>query len=135
MGLRGVAERRFSRYTRTMDQDAAQLLLMALVLAGWWKIFAKAGEPGWKALIPVYNAYVFLRIAGCPGWWTILYFLPFVNFVIHGFHSHRLARCFGKGTGFAVGLFLLAPFFWPALGFGKAEYSRPEPASSGTPGI
>ena len=50
------------------------LALIVLVLAGWWKMFEKAGQPGWAAIIPIYNLYILLKIAGRPGWWLILFF-------------------------------------------------------------
>ena len=101
------------------------LALIVFVVAGFWKTFAKAGQPGWAALIPFYNAYVLCRIAGRPGWWVILMLVPLVNIVIVGLVSVEVARAFGKSSGFAVGLMLLGFIFYPILGFGAAQYQGP----------
>lgn len=111
------------------------LALVVLVIAGMWKVFTKAGEEGWKAIIPIYNTYVLLKIAGRPGWWLILFLIPFVNFIIWIIVSMDLAKSYGKGTGFGVGLIFLAPIFIMILGFGSATYVGPggTPAHAGSP--
>lgn len=99
------------------------LAVVILCIAANWKIFVKAGQPGWAIFIPFYNVYVFLKIVGKPGWWLILLFIPFVNIVIAIITIVALAKCFGKTGGFAVGLILLPFVFYPILGFGDAKYS------------
>ena len=99
------------------------LALCILVIAGMWKVFAKAGEPGWACLVPIYNLVVLLKIAGKPLWWFVLCLIPFVNFVVIILISISLAENFGKGAGFGIGLALLPMFFYPMLGFGDASYS------------
>ncbi len=96
--------------------------LFVLLVIVWWKIFVKAGQPGWKALIPIYDYYIFLKIAGCPGWWIILYLIPIVNLIIHCVHSYRLSKSFGKGEEFAIGMMLLGPIFWARLAYDKSQY-------------
>jgi hypothetical protein len=98
------------------------LILTALMVAAGWKIFTKAGEPGWAAIIPIYNVIVLLKIAGKPAWWIILLLIPVVNFVISILVAAGLAKNFGKGTGFVVGLVLLPFIFYLILGFGSAQY-------------
>ena len=98
------------------------LAIAVLVIAGVWKAFAKAGEPGWACLIPIFNLYVMLRIAGKPGWWLLLYLIPGVNLVVTIIVALSIAENFGKGAGFAIGLVFLAPIFWIILGFGSAVY-------------
>ena len=93
-----------------------------VVLAGMWKVFAKAGQPGWACLIPIYNTIVLLRVAGRPAWWFLLMFIPFVNFVVAIVALRGVARAFGKGVGFTVGLVLLSPIFFCILGFGSSRY-------------
>lgn len=88
----------------------------------WWKIFTKAGQPGWAILIPFYNLYVMLKVAGKPGWWLILFFIPIVNFIIFILMALGIAQNFGKGAGFAVGIILLGIIFLPILAFGSATY-------------
>lgn len=101
------------------------LAIIALFIAAWWKMFTKAGEDGWKALIPFYNMYVFLRIVGRPGWWLLLMIIPFVNIVISIIVAIDTAKSFGKDTAFALGLIFLSPIFYPILGFGDARYLGP----------
>ena len=98
--------------------------LIVLVIAGFWKVFVKAGHPGWAAIVPIYNVYILLQIAGKPTWWLILFFIPFVNFIIAILVSIEVAKAFGKSTGFGVGLALLGFIFYPILGFGDAQYQN-----------
>ena len=98
------------------------LAICVTVIAGMWRVFTKAGEPGWGVLIPIYNFYLLCRIAQRPGWWLILMFIPIVNLAVAIVLSIDIARHFGKGAGFGVGLAFLGPVFYPILGFGSAEY-------------
>jgi hypothetical protein len=98
------------------------LLIGILVIAGLWKVFTKAGKPGWAAIIPIYNLIVLLQIAGKPLWWIVLFCIPIVNFVVAVMVLINVAKAFGKGTGFAIGMLLLGPIFIPILGFGSAQY-------------
>ena len=99
------------------------LLAIAIVfIAGLWKTFAKAGEPGWAAIIPIVNVYFICKIAGRPGWWLILFLIPVVNIVISVIVSLDVAKRFGKGAGFGIGLWLLPAIFFMILGFGSAQY-------------
>ena len=100
--------------------------IMIVIIAGYWKTFEKAGKPGWASLIPFYNIYVMLEIVGRPGWWLILFFIPFVNFVVLILISIDMAKSFGKGDGFGIlMLWLLMPIGYLMLGFGDAEYQGP----------
>jgi uncharacterized membrane protein YhaH (DUF805 family) len=101
------------------------LAFMILVIAGCWKVFIKAGQPGWASIIPIYNVYIWCKIVGRPGWWVILLLIPFVNFIVAIILSIDLAKSFGKGVGFGLGLALLGFIFWPILGFGSAQYQGP----------
>lgn len=98
------------------------LALIIVVIVGWWKVFEKAGHPGWAAIIPIYNAYILCKIAGRPGWWVILMFIPVVNLVIAIMALIGLAQNFGRGAGTAIGLLLLPIVFYPILAFGSARY-------------
>ena len=101
------------------------LLYVALIvveIAAMWRVFTKAGAPGWGSIIPIYNTYLLCKIAGRPGWWVLLYFIPFVNFVIHLIVMLDVAKAFGRGAGFGVGLTFLPFIFFPILGFGDAQY-------------
>ncbi len=101
------------------------LAIIVLVIAGMWKVFTKAGQPGWGVLIPIYNIYLMLQIAGRPWWWLFLFLIPFVSLVITLIVSLDIAKAFGKGVLFGLGLFFLSPIFYCILGFGSAEYQGP----------
>lgn len=103
-----------------------QLAVAVLVIAGMWQAFAKAGKPGWAAIIPIYNVIVILEIAGKPIWWIILLLIPCVNIIIILLVMLDVAKAYGKGAGFGIGLFLLGFIFWPILGFGDAKYVGPQ---------
>ena len=98
------------------------LAIVIVVVAGFWKTFEKAGQPGWAAIIPVYNYYIMLKIAGKSGWWLLFFLIPIVNVVIAFVVFIEIARRFNQSTGFGVGLVLLGFVFWPILGFGEAQY-------------
>lgn len=99
------------------------LAIAVLMIASMWKVFTKAGEPGWAAIVPIYNIIVLLKIAGRPIWWIILLLIPVVNIVVLILVSIDVAKRFGKGTGFGIGLALLGIIFYPILAFGDARYS------------
>ena len=86
-----------------------------------WKIYEKAGQPGWACLIPIYNIIIFLRIIGKPWWWIILFMIPGVNIVFAIWATNLLSKSFGKSEGFTVGLILLGFIFYPILGLVDAE--------------
>jgi hypothetical protein len=105
-----------------------ELSLVVFVIAGLWKTFVKAGQPGWAAIIPIYNLYIMIQIAGKPWWWLLLCFIPLVNIVFIILIHIEVAKNFGKGVGFGIGLAFLGFIFYPILGFGGAQYlARPEP--------
>ena len=98
------------------------LAISVVVIAGMWKTLAKAGLPGWGLFIPIYNIYLFCRLAGRPGWWTILCFIPIVSLIVWIIMTIDVAKNFGKGAGFALGLIFLGFVFYPILGFGRSAY-------------
>jgi hypothetical protein len=115
------------------DLIGAVFLLLAVaifvvMILGIWKMFVKAGQPGWAAIIPIYNLYILLKIVGRPWWWMILLLIPFVNFVLSIFVYNDLAKSFGRGVLFTVGLIFLAPIFFCVLGFGSDKYIGPAAA-------
>lgn len=97
-------------------------VLLIFVFAGMWKMFEKAGEPGWAAIVPIYNAIVLCRIGGKPEWWFLLMLIPIVGIIISILVMVGVAERFGKGVGFALGLIFLGFIFMPILGFGSAQY-------------
>lgn len=101
-----------------------QLLIAAVQIAGMWMVFEKADHAGWKALIPIYNLYVMLQIGENAWWWLVLLLVPVVNiYAIYKIHA-GVARTFGRGIGFGLGLTFLGLLFFPLLGFGDYRYRR-----------
>ena len=98
------------------------LAVLIAIIAGFWRVFEKAGKPGWAAIIPIYNVIVLLEIAGKPLWWIILFFIPLANLIAAILVGIAVAHNFGKGDGFGIGLGLLGFIFYPILGFGSATY-------------
>jgi hypothetical protein len=101
------------------------LAFLVVMIAAMWMVFAKAGQPGWAAIVPIYNAIVLLQIIGKPIWWIFLMWIPLVNFIILILVYIDLAKSFGKGAGFAVGMLFLPFIFFAILGFGNARYLGP----------
>jgi hypothetical protein len=108
-----------------------------VVLIGMWKVFTKAGQPGWAVLIPVYNIIVLLRVAGLPWYWVFAVFLPIIPIlgvlaymVLAVMCLHRISTRFGQGVGFTIGLTLLSPIFFLILGFGSSKYVGEQPAQA-----
>lgn len=98
------------------------LVLTIVMIASMWKIFDKAGKPGWAAIIPIYNLIVLLEIVEKPIWWIVLFFIPFVNAIAFILLDIELAKKFGKDALFGIGLLLLPIVFFPILAFGSARY-------------
>lgn len=90
-----------------------------------WRIFVKADKPGWAAIVPFYNVLVELEIVGRPWWWLLLFLVPGVNIVIGIIILLDLAKVFGKGSGFGIGLIFLPFVFIPILALGDAVYEGP----------
>jgi hypothetical protein len=101
--------------------------VLVLIVASVWKLFKKAGRPGWAAIIPFYSSVVELELTSLPLWWIVLLFVPFVNLVFFVIVLHRLAVVFGRGWGFTLGMIFLPFIFFPILAFGKASYKNTYP--------
>lgn len=101
------------------------LVIVFLLIVPEWKIYTKAGQPGWAVLIPIYNIIVMLQIIRKPLWWIIMFFIPLVNIVFLIMTYDGLSRAFGKGIGTTLGLLFLPIIFVPILGYGSAEYQWP----------
>lgn len=102
-----------------------ELVLIVVLVASFWKIFTKAGKPGWAAIIPIYNIIVLLEIIGRPVWWVLLMLIPCVNVVVSALVFIDLAKSFGKDVVFGIGLWLLGIVFFPILAFSDARYIGP----------
>ena len=98
---------------------------LILMFASGWRLFTKAGKPGWAVLIPIYNLVVLLEIVGKPVWWVLLMFFPFVNFILAIWLVNLLAKRFGKTELYTIGLVFLPFVFYPLLAFGNSQYHGP----------
>jgi hypothetical protein len=98
------------------------LVISIGIIAGFWKVFEKAGKPGWAAIVPIYNAIVMLEVIGKPIVWILIFFIPCVGNVIIGL---EVAKKFGKDQAYGIGLGLLPFIFFPLLGFSDAKYLGP----------
>jgi len=105
-----------------------EVVLIVVVIAGLWKVFTKAGKPGWAAIVPIYNIIVLLDIVNRPIWWFILFLIPFVNLIVGIMVYNDLSGAFGKGIGYTIGMLFLPFIFIPMLGFGDAVYTKPKRA-------
>lgn len=105
------------------------LAVFILMIAATWRIFTKAGRPGWAAIVPIYNSLQLIWTAGKPWWWIILFFIPFVNIVVAAVLYYNLAKAFGKGVGYALLIFFLPFIGFPLLAWGGAKYKLKKPAN------
>jgi len=101
------------------------IAIIALIIYSAWKIFTKAGKPGWACLIPIYNILVMLEIIGKPWWWLLLMLIPVVNLVFSIWAVNLLSKSYGHGVGFTLGLIFLSFIFIPILGLGESKYIGP----------
>ena len=97
---------------------------VVLIYIAQWRIFKKAGKEGWKALIPIYNSYTLLQILNMEPMLCFLTLVPGAQFMLNIVMMVKLAKSFGKSTGFAVGLILLGPIFLMILAFSDAKYKQ-----------
>jgi hypothetical protein len=101
------------------------LIVWLIVVIGMWKVYTKAGKPGWASLIPIYNIIVLLEIVGKPIWWIVMYLIPCANFIFGVWTLNLLSKSFGKSEGFTIGMIIFPYIFFPILGFGSATYLGP----------
>lgn len=93
-----------------------------VMLISMWKVFKKAGKPGWASIIPIYNIYTMIQIAKLPTYYLLLFMIPIANIYAMFKIYIELAHKFNKSTGFGVGLIFLSVIFFPMLAFGDATY-------------
>ena len=96
--------------------------IIVFFLACLWKIVAKAGEPGWSGIIPIYNMMVLAKIGQKPIWWGALVLIPIAGIVFQIWIWNRVVKRFGYSEGFTVGVILLPIIFIPILAFSNAQY-------------
>jgi hypothetical protein len=100
-------------------------VVVVFEIAAMWTVYQKAGRPGWAAIIPIYNLIVMLQVARKPIWWIFLFLIPLVNIIIGILMYAAVAKNFGKGTGFTLGLIFLGFIFFPILAWSDATYQPP----------
>jgi hypothetical protein len=98
------------------------LAFAVLVIIGGWKMLVKADKPGWGIIIPFYNTYLLCKVAGRPGWWLILFFIPIVNIIMWLIVSLGIAENFGHGAGYGILIWLFPSIMFLVLGFGGDTY-------------
>ncbi len=102
------------------------LIMAVLMIVAHWKLFTKAGKPGWAAIVPIYNMIIMMEIIGRPWWWILLFCIPFVNFVIAIMVIIDLLKAFGKqGAGWIAFMIFLSPVALLVLAFGDSKYVGP----------
>ena len=101
------------------------LIFMAILIVANWKIFTKAGEPGWACFVPFYSQYLLFKIAWGNGWLFLLMCIPVANAIVSLIVLYKLSVAFGHGIGFFLGLLFLSPIFILILGFGSSQYQGP----------
>jgi hypothetical protein len=101
------------------------LALAVFYIVAEWRIYTKAGKPGWAVIVPIYSTLVLLRIVGRPWWWILLFLIPLVNIVLGIIVVNDLSKSFGHGAGFTLGLIFLTLIFIPILAFGSSQYVGP----------
>ncbi len=95
------------------------MALSILMIVSLWKIFKKAGKPGWASIVPIYNIYIMCEIAEKEWWYVLLSCVPFANIYAMIVLYNGMAKRFGKSGGFVAGMILLPVIFFPMLAFGK----------------
>lgn len=126
--MHGLALDTSSNNSAALIGDIVYLAVFVLYIAAQWAIFAKAGKPGWAAIIPIYSTIVLLQTVGRPLWWFIMLLIPFVNIIFGIIVLNDLSKSFGHKVGFTLGLLFLSIIFFPILGFGGSKYVGPAAA-------
>jgi len=121
-------------YSADMSNNPVFWIIYAVVVVvaiiALWRVFAKAGRPGWAAIIPIYNIYTLVKVSGNSGWFVLLYFIPVVNIIISVIVALGVAKNFGKSGVFGfVGLWLFSLIGYLILGFGSAQYVGEKPTA------
>jgi len=111
-------------------QFFVSIVFVLVMIASVWRTFSKAGEPGWASVIPIYNAYIFFKIAEKPAWCLILLAVPVANLVILALAAMSIAENFGRSQVFGLGIAFLGFIFYPILAFGGSEYKKTQYAKA-----
>ena len=134
---------------------ACAIIMWVFQIIAYWKMFTKAGEPGWKSIIPFYSQYIMYKLTWKTSWFWITLIVAVVygvftslnqNFpdnmlytvlllisaiialVITIISYHKISKAYGHGAGYTVGMLFLWPIFVLILGYGKSKYIGPDKA-------
>ena len=113
-------------YFQNPVYSVGSFIVAVLMIIGMWKMFEKAGEAGWKAIVPLLNGYTLVKIIDGNGLKFLLLLIPVVNFIYGIILCFREAKAFGKGTLFGFGLLFFPYIFTLILGFGSSQYVGPQ---------
>src|SRR5690242_15241696 len=111
------------QYAPAEPSAAAGVIVLVIIatlvvsIASLWRLFESVGEPGWAAVVPVYNLVVTLRVAGMSAWWMLALLIPYVGVLAFLPVALAFAQRFGRGAGFGVGIWLFPFIFFPILAF------------------
>lgn len=114
----------WDQYIFTPEGGVVSTVCAVLSIIGMWLLFKKAHKAGWRSLVPILNIYTLVQIGDTTGLKALLFLIPAVNVIYYVLFCFRLARSFGKGLLFGVGLMVFPPFFMLILGLGSARYRR-----------
>ncbi|WP_158798245.1 DUF5684 domain-containing protein [Pedobacter sp. L105] len=106
------------------------LIFLVLMIASMWRLFEKAGKPGWASIIPIYNLIIMIEIVGKPTIWILWLIIPCVNFVFGIWLTNLFVKSFGKSEAYTIGMFILPFIFYPLLAFGNNPYLGPSAAEA-----
>lgn len=120
----------FLDYSYSLDsaspiESMIVILIVLVIVAAEWQIYEKAGEAGWKSIIPLYRTYIYYRIATGHGWLFLLQYIPIVGWIVRAVACYSFSRSFGHGLPFCLGLYFLPFLFELYLAFGDDEYLGP----------
>lgn len=115
-----------SAETASAGSAVVSVITSIITLVSMWKIFDKAGEGGWKSIVPLYNVYTLFKIGYGEGWKALLLLIPIVNIYFGVMCYVKLAKSFGMSGWFGIAMIIVPFVFMPMLAFGAAQYCGPE---------
>ena len=123
-GFESLRVRHFKKMHKILELILAfiSLGLLLFTFSGIWKVFDKAGHPGIALFMPFYNLYIFASIAGVSPWTMLVFLVPGFNLLFISILHYKIAKNFGHGFFFSLGLTFLAFIFYPILGYGRSKY-------------
>jgi hypothetical protein len=121
---------------------AISLALGAIMIISMWRLYTKAGRPGWASIVPFYNQIVMIKIIGRPLWWFAMMFVPFANIVFSVMIMLEFVKSYGKDTWFGVASLFFPYVIFPIMAFdkniryvGPAGLQPPVAATAATPSV